>query len=120
MKKFNPFLEIKKYLLAPETVYSKCDNRESQFGKRITIPSAALDAKYRKQIEEVGELNRALKHMVSLLDGHVYVNVWLRSVLPKHERLATYRLDLMTAYQHRWLDHLAQQFENGEILNEDR
>ena len=56
--------------------------------------------------------------MCSLLGGHTYVNVWLRSVLPAHERLATYRLDLMAAYQHRWLDHLAQQFENGEILND--
>lgn len=118
MEKFNPFLEIKKNLLTPDRVYEKCDNRALQTGRRITIPAAAIDAKYGKEIEEVSEINKALRHMCSLLGGHVYVNVWLRSVLPKHERLATYRLDLMAAYQHRWLDHLAQQYENGEILND--
>lgn len=117
MKKFNPFLEIKKCLLTPDRVYDKCDNRYLQFGKRITIPMAVHDAKLQKEIKEVALINKAHQHMISLMDGHIYVNVWLRSVLPKHERLATYRLDLMAAYQHRWLDHLAQQYENGEILN---
>lgn len=115
---FNPFLEIKKNLLTPDKVYDKCDNRKLQTGKRLTIPSAAIDARYGKEIEEVVEIDKAMRYMGSLLNGHWYVNVWLRSVLPKHERLATYRLDLMAAYQHRWLDHLAQQYENGEILND--
>ena len=118
MKKFNPFLEIKKNLLTPDKVYDKCDNRHMQFGKRLTINSATLDATYRQCFENKKLIIKAGRHMSEMLNGHVFVNVWLRSVLPKHERLATYRLDLMAAYQHRWLDHLAQQYENGEILND--
>lgn len=115
---FNPFIEIKKNLLTPDSVYDKCDNRNLQTGKRVTIYSAVLDAKLQKEIEQVNLINDAHQYMISLMNGHVFVNVWLRSVLPKHERLSTYRLDLIAAYQHRWLDHLAQQFENGEILKD--
>lgn len=116
---FNPFLEIKKNLLTPDKVYDKCDNRNLQFGKRLTIHIATFDACYGKTMEDCNTIIKARKHMETMMGGQRFINVWLRSVLPKHERLATYRLDLMAAYQHRWLDHLAQQYESGEILDDE-
>lgn len=114
-KPFNPFREALPLLRVPLEL---CQGRIP--GTQTYICFAFkydLLPKYaRSHPERVVLINRARAHVERMLGDNTSVGGWLQSNVPAFKTAdPSIAHDLMQAFRHRWLSHMADQYDRGEI-----
>ncbi|ACV50196.1 conserved hypothetical protein [Delftia phage PhiW-14] len=122
-KPFNPFRAALPFLNVP-TELEIPDNLVDESRKSIYVCHAVVavhrsgvNAKERRACMFAGEYIR------SLLGKHYTVRQWLLEHCPEFKAMGEdqwqIRIDLVQAYRHRWLTHMADQFDEGLIILKD-
>lgn len=105
----NPYHLIKGYLLTHEEVPEYWEHPKKCFN----ICFAASRAYNNVPVLDMLEVSKAWAHMQTMMCGHKFITVWLRKVAGI--RQGVYDQVLLAAYQHRWLDHLAEEWAHNRL-----
>lgn len=111
MSKFNPFRGAKQFLLKPDDE----DVRNVSIKVEYICASISRCLLRKATTQHDIHLCRKAKDLIMRrLGAYSYVDTWLEAHLKVPKKHLTFQN--IQAYRHRWLDHLADEYDAGRLI----